>query len=66
MNDKLYLTMNEELNKEMIRSYHSRVSIIPFTMSQGASTCYIDQISMGKNPSRMYLLFQTTSRFEGM
>ena len=65
LNDKLYLQLEEKLRKDAMRQFFTTTMINTHSISKGNKTATIDSVGAGYYPSRLYLLFQEQSRFEG-
>ena len=63
LNDKLYLDIEKRLNSEPIRQIFNKTEICLQALPQGGQTCILDSLSVGRIPSRLYLLCQVCNLF---
>ena len=63
LNDKLYVQLEQRLQKEALRQFFTTTMINTHSISAGNKTATIDSIGTGYYPSRMYLALQETDRY---
>ena len=61
LNDKLYLDIEARLAKEPIRHIFNKTEVCIQSSPKGAKTCILDSLSVGRIPSRLYLLIQVSA-----
>ena len=65
LSDKLYLSIENRLAKQALRQYFTNTEINTHSIATGSKTGEFDSICSGKNPSRLFVLFQATDRYMG-
>ena len=65
LNDKLFLQLNDQLAKDVIRQFFVATELTTHSISTGSQNAIFDAISTGSDPQHLTLLIQEQSRFNG-
>lgn len=63
INFSFLLFLEKRLNSEPIRQIFNKTEVCLQALPQGGQTCILDSLSVGRIPSRLYLLCQVCKRF---
>ena len=65
LNDKLFLEIEKRLTKEPIRQIYNKTEVCIQSVPKGGQTAILESLSVGRVPSRLYLLCQESDRLHG-